>query len=136
FAAADIAPGQAISDDLLEWRHVPLGLLVRPDLEAPVAKADIAAGDPVTAAMVSGDAMVPAGWWAVPIALPGGAVPGTAVRLVVAEPQLTVDGVVVASGERDLLSPADAGLVAVPGEVAPAVARAAAEGAVTVLVEP
>jgi hypothetical protein len=55
---------------------------------------------------------------------------------VVVEPPLAVEGVVVAVGGRDLLSVADAGLVAVPGESADAVARAAAEGGVVALVEP
>jgi SAF domain len=136
FAAADIAARQEITEDLIEWRQVPAGLLALPDLTEPIASHDIDSGDPVTAAAVGDGGSIPSAWWAVPIALPASAVPGTEVRLVIIEPPLTVDGIVVISGERDLLSISDAGLVAVPEEAAESVARAAVDGGVVVLLKP
>jgi SAF domain len=136
FAARPIAPGELIGGDDVAWRDLPVGLMEVPDLAAATASRPIGSGEPITTGSVGGDTAIPAGWWAVPLALPAAAVPGTEVRIVVIEPAATVDGVVVATGDRDLLTVADAGLVAVPGEAAEAVARAAASGGVTVLLRP
>jgi len=136
FAAADIESGEPIEDAAVDWRDTPIGLMAIPDLAAPYASRSIAAGEPITRSAVATEPGIPDGWWAVPVALPTAAHAGTRVRLVLFEPVLTVDGIVVVAATDGMLTFGESGLVAVPGEFADAVGRAAAEGSLTVLVEP
>jgi hypothetical protein len=136
FAAVEISAGRVIDSEDIEWRDVPTGLMPLPDLSQPTTSRHVTRGEPITASAVSSETSIPDGWWAIPVALPAIAVSGAMVRLVVVESGFSVDGIVVAASERDLLSLADAGLVAVPGDAAETVARAAADGGVTVLVRP
>ena len=136
FAATDIPAGEAVAEELIDWRPVPAGMLALPDLAQPIAARAIASGEPLLPSSIGGEGPIPEDWWAVPVALPATALPGTEVRLVLFDPPLAVDGIVVASGERDLLSISDAGLVAVPAEAAESVARAAIDGEVAILVRP
>ena len=61
---------------------------------------------------------------------------GASVRLISTDRAVQSEGIVVAVGSSDLLSIAEAGLVAVPPEHAAAIATAAAEGTLIVLVAP
>jgi SAF domain len=135
FAATAIEAGAVIGKDDVEWRTAPRGLLPAPDLSAPVAARAIAAGDPILPSSLDEDAGVPEGWWAVPVALPAAATLGAAVRLI-APGGIESDGIVVAVGSSDLLSLSEAGLVAVPPESASAMASAAIEGTLIVLIAP
>lgn len=136
FAQRDIAAGEPIVENAVDWRAAPQGLMELPDLSAPVAARALAAGEPIGPSAVATETPIPDEWWSVPIALPAAALPGRPVRLVLLDLQETIDGVVVAAGRSDPLSLADAGLVAVPGEHAAAVAAAAVAGTVAVLVQP
>jgi hypothetical protein len=136
FAQRAIASGEPIPEDTVDWRPVPQGLMELPDLSAPIAARDLAAGEPIGPSAVAAKTVIPDEWWSVPIALPAAALPGRPVRLVLLDLQETVDGVVVAAARPDPLSLSDAGLVAVPGEHAPAVAMAAVAGTIAVLVQP
>lgn len=136
FAARDLTKGEAVSDDAVEWRRVPAGLLDAPDLADAVAARDLAAGEPILQGSLRSGPEIPPGWWAVPLAVPASAVPGSAVRLVVLAPPLVVDGVVVRSGEAGAFGMPEAGLVAIPGADAVVVATAAARGELTILLEP
>ena len=136
FAARPIASGAAIGDADVDWRTVPNGMLTPPDLSAPIAARAIAAGEPILPSAVDAGGGVPQGWWSVPVALPSAAVVGARVRLITTDGGVESDGIVVAAGSTDLLSISDAGLVAVPPENATAVATAAVDGTLIVLVEP
>jgi hypothetical protein len=146
FLTRDVAPGEAITDDAVEWRPAPRGLLPMPNLADPIAAHHLSAGDPLTAGSVANDRLVPAGWWSIPLNLPSTARVGGRVGLVLlpardiaaaglddAVPQDWVEGVVVERGEADAFSVAGAGLVAVPPAAARAVAIAAAEERLMVL---
>lgn len=136
FAAQPIAAGAIIGESDVEWLTVPDGLLTPPDLSAPIAARAIVAGEPILPSAVDAEAGVPDGWWAVPVALPAAAVVGSRVRLIATVSGIESDGLVVAAASTDLLSISDAGLVAVPPEHATAVAGAAVDGTLIVLVAP
>lgn len=136
FAANGIAAGSPITDSMVEWRNLPAGAVALPDLSNPVASRDLPAGEPIVPSAVSGPSVVPAGWWAVPVALSSAAVPGSPVRLVDTVSALEADGLVVAAGTDDLMSLDPSGLVAVPPETATAVAIAAGHGTLVVLLAP
>ncbi len=136
FAARDVTAGESLDAGAVEWRQIPAGLLRQPDLTAAVAARDLAEGEPILPAVLRSVREVPDGWWAVPLAIPEQAAPGSALRLVVLDPPLVVDGVVVRAGAPGTFGVPEAGLVAVPGEDAVVVAGAAVRGELTVLVEP
>ena len=136
FAATAIAAGTPITDTQVVWRSVPEGAMEMPDLSDPVASRDVAAGEPIVPSAVSGESMVPDGWWSVPVPLPGSALPGTRVRLVGIETEFETDGIVVSVAGEDLLSFSESGLVAVPPAYAAVVAIASKDGTLIVLVEP
>jgi len=136
FAAAPISPGAPIAESDVEWRTVPRGMLAMLDLSAPVAARAIAAGEPILPSAVDAEGGVPEGWWAVPVALPSAAQVGAEVRLITTDTGVESEGIVVAVGSTDLLSIADAGLVAVPPDQATVIAAASAAGTLIVLVAP
>jgi hypothetical protein len=144
FAADPIVAGAALTVADIEWRDIPRGLLPTPpdiadgtgpaDSAGLAAAHDIAPGEPITPSHVTTGEVIPDGWWSVPVDLPEGVATGTAVRLVATEPQVDGAGVVArptASGPFAVTSP---GLVAVPPELAGAVARASAGGTLLVLI--
>ncbi|MEN8113953.1 MAG: SAF domain-containing protein [Actinomycetota bacterium] len=136
FASKTISPGAPITDELVEWRPVPMGIMAMPDLSRPVASREIEAGEPIVPSAVSGETLVPEGWWSVPVALPATAEPGARVRLIGTEMPFDVEGVVVSRGTDDLFSYSDSGSVAVPPDAASNVAVAALDGTLIVLLEP
>jgi Flp pilus assembly protein CpaB len=136
FAAQPIAAGTVIGEADVEWCTMPGGALTMPDLSAPIAARAIPAGEPILPSAVDPDAGIPAGWWAVSVALPAAAAVGSGVRLIATDTRVESEGIVVAAGSADLLSISDAGLVAVPPERATAIATAAAAGTLIVLIEP
>ena len=134
FAVSTISAGTPITESMVEWKNLPDGALALPDLSDPVAARDLPAGEPIVPSAVSGAPVVPDGWWSVPVPLSQRAVPGSQVRLIDALSGLEVDGFVVAAGSDDLLMSIDtSGLVAVPPNAAAAIAIAAAEGTLVVL---
>jgi Flp pilus assembly protein CpaB len=145
FAAGPLPAGQAITNEVVKWRPMPAGLLPTPELDDRVTARAVGAGEPLVPSLLVGhQAAVPDGWWVLPIALPGRALPGDRVQLVlvpvdpVALP-ITVPGTVVeaATSSDDPFSLAGpTGLVAVPGDHAAEVAQAAGEGRVVVALGP
>lgn len=137
FAAQHIPSGGVFTDEVVEWRNLPAGVLPQPDLGAGAAAVAIEAGDPITPSLVSPSADVPDGWWAVPVDLPARSAVGTGVMLVVVEPPMSVPGIVVEAqrGDRFSLDYAPS-LVAVPGEMAPLVAAAERAGMLVAATEP
>jgi hypothetical protein len=137
FAARSLQAGEAIDAGAVSWRAVPAGLFTAPDLSAATAANDLAAGDPLTPSVLGTAAVVPAGWWEVPVAVGSHARAGDVVMLVVTDPPTTITGLVVSAQQGDPYSldyrPA---VLAVPGESAALVATAAASGALVAAVAP
>ncbi len=134
FAAAAIDAGTPIEESDVAWREIPRGLLPMPELAGAVAGHDLLPGDPLLPSSVTAVAPLPADWWAVPLALPARAVPGSPLRAVMHGGGEVVDGVVVAAP-----SPEDyeaIGLAAFPAEAATRVAAAVMTSDVVVLLAP
>ncbi len=135
FARNSIEAGAWIEDDLIEYREVPVGLLpeITPDGFAITA---IAAGEPLTAALLTDKGPLPDGWWALEMDVPDGAVPGTELRLVVEGAGTAIPAIVVAVAPA--VQPAgwsnDSAMVAIPAETAKTVAAAISSAGVSVLV--
>lgn len=132
FAAAPVAEGDAII--AVDWREVPAGLLVPPDLADAHAAVAVAKGEPLLPSHVAAAGQVPAGWWSIPVPMPFTAPTGTLVQLVDSVTQSTTEGVIVAQPPDDPFAVAPTALVAVPAQAAAAMAVAASEGRVTVLI--
>jgi hypothetical protein len=136
FAASAIAAGATITEAEVDWRRVPKGTMVLPDLSDPVAARDLPAGEPIVPSAVSATTTIPEGWWSVSVPLPATAVPGTRIHLIDAGSGVETDGIVVAAGSHDLMSFEESGMAAVPPEVATQIAIAARDGTLVLLLEP
>jgi len=136
-AAREVKAGAPITDGDVRWVRLPEGSLRPTDLDGAVAAVDIAAGDPIAASLVAPQVALPDGWWAVPVEVGVGAIPGDTVLLVVTDPPLTVPGVVLQaqSGDRLALDYRPA-LVGVPGEAAAIVAAAERSGLLVAALRP
>ncbi len=134
YAARDIAVGDVLTDDVIEWRSVPADAFDVPDLTGAAARVAIPAGTPIVEAVVARGEMLPAGWWTVPLDVPTGTTPGTAVR-VVAPDGSAVTGMVVRPAVRDGFGVTEPATVGFPPQVADLVARLAATVDLVVLVE-
>ena len=132
FAVATISVGDPITDQVIEMRQVPRGLL------PPVDKFGFAArtfdpGEPITPSGVTAyEVSATAGWWALEIAVPRTAKPGDPVQLVLIDSGMVIAGTVRAVADSDPLA-SGLGLVALPPEHAAAAASASASGRVVVL---
>lgn len=137
FSVQAMAAGEAFTEANVEWRQVPVGLLEVPELVGRSAAVALAAGQPITPAVLGSPATVPEGWWSVAIDLPVQATPGSSVLLVVVDPPLTVPGVVVTAQSGDRFSAGHhPAVVAVPGEAAPIVAAAERAGQLVAATRP
>ena len=135
FAAVDLARGQPIAPESIVWHQVPTGSLSMPLLDGSAAVTEIEAGDPIVRSLVSRAMPLPPNTWAVPVPLPLGAGQGTVVNLVFAD-GTDVAGTIVQPASEDSLGFTSDGLVAVQGSAANAVALAAANGDLVVLIRP
>lgn len=135
FAASPIPAGTALSDDLVEWRDLPVGSIERPDIAATTALVDIASGDPITSSVAGRPPSIPDGWWAVAVRLPPHLIVGSEVRLILPDGR-PVDAVVSTGADVDQYGYESIGAVAVPPELADAVAAASSVDAVIVLAKP
>lgn len=137
FAARPIPAGSVIGSGDVEWRSLPSGAFPAPELGGRAAAVDVVPGDPIVGSMLADPVSVPEGWWAVPVQIAAGAVPGAAVLLVITDPPMTVPGIVVTSQRGDRFSmdytPA---VVAVPGQMAPLVAAAERAGLLVTATRP
>ena len=133
FAIADMLPGEVVDETTTEMRRVPAGMLDAAEA-GDRTSTRIVAGEPVLASDVDADsAVVPKGWWVVGVTLPDGAAVGDDVRLVLLDTGEEVAGVIAHPGSDDPFAAADGG-VAVPADSSAAVALAAADGRLAVLV--
>ncbi len=133
FAVETIAPGDEISDDMVEMRLVPSGLLPRVD-EYGFARHAFLPHEPITPGGIANEETPSEpGWWHLEIAVPRTARAGDAVQLVLIDTGVVVAGTVRAIADDDPLGNG-LGSVAIPPEQAVAVAAASANGRVVVLV--
>ena len=136
FARRDLAKGQVVGPEDVEWRDVPVGLLPAPDLLLGALTRPVAVASPLIDGVTSGVSPIPEGWWAVPVGLPESVVPGAAVLIVVQSLAHSIPGVVVQPGGLGTFGVTEAGLVAVAEQDAVVVANAAARNELTVLIDP
>ncbi|MGI9529885.1 MAG: SAF domain-containing protein [Acidimicrobiia bacterium] len=135
FASTEIARGEEITAEDVEWRDIQIGALVPADLVGAMALADIREGDPLTASVAGAGPEIPNGWWSVPVDLPPGMPSGSAVRLTTTDGS-SVDGVIAIAASSDQFGMAVPGVVAVPEQAVEIVAAAAATGSLLVVVAP
>jgi hypothetical protein len=137
FASRPVRAGEALDASAVAWREVPAGLYAASAPEGALAAVDLAAGDPLVAAVLGRGAAVPPGWWEIAVAVGAHAAAGDEVMLVIVDPPTTVSGLVVSPQQGDAYSldyrPA---VVAVPAEAAALVAAAAAAGTLVAAVAP
>jgi hypothetical protein len=134
FAAAATPPGDPFE---VEWRPMPAGLYVPPEITGRVAAHRIEAGDPIRDSDLAAPIAPPRDWWALSLEVPLRLAPGTPTRLVITGAGEPVPGLVVTSSDPDRFSATGpTALIAVPEADAPAVAAAAAARQVVVLVAP
>jgi hypothetical protein len=136
FAASDIVAGAVLADDTVEWRKVPRGLMPVPGLDGKVASHALQRGDPITPSALADHRSPPVDWWSVELPLPEGTTAGLRARVVVDDPPLAIDAVIVSVADGGAFDRSTNGLVAVPAEVADAIARAATRGNALVLIAP
>ncbi len=133
FTAAPVEVGEA---PRVEWRVLPAGIYERADITGAVASHPMGRGEPITPSDLRLPIGVPEGWWALAVEVPIAMAPGAEVRLVLGEGH-TVPGLVVAFDDSDRFDVSGpTALIAVPAGDAPAVATAAAERRLVVLVAP
>ena len=128
-AARPIPAGSSIDGSSIEGIELPSGAIAAPVPIGATATTDIEAGDVLVASLLGNAIVAPEGWWTVPIAVGTLAVPGDEALLVVADPPVSVVGIVVKAQVGD---PYDLdhrpAAVAVPPNAAPAIAAAEQEG--------
>jgi hypothetical protein len=133
FAIETIAAGDEITVDVVEMRLVPPGLLPRVE-EYGYANRTFLPDEPIIpGGITSEDAPIVSGWWDLEIAVPRTARVGDPVQLVLIDTGVAVAGTVRAVADDDPLGNG-LGSVAIPPDQAVAVAAAAANGRVIVLV--
>lgn len=136
-AARPIAAGAALTDDDVIWIELPASRLPAPNLKQASAAVDIAQGEPLSPAVLTEPRSAPDGWWVLPIVVGSLASPGDEALLVVADPPITVVGVVL---EPQVGDPYDLdhrpAAVAVPPESAPLIAAAQEQGLLVTAIRP
>ena len=134
FAAADIETGTRLSPQQVVWRDVPRGLLPQSVPAGAFTVRPVGRGEPLLPGALGERPPSPDGWWSVELRVPAGAEVGAQARIVVRDPPLATDGVVVSLAAGGAFDSFRTGMVAVPPQHADAIARASTGGQVTVLV--
>lgn len=133
FAVDLISAGAEVTGGDVAFRDVPAGLLDPVSLPFVTGRV-ITEGSPVLASDAEAGTRAPQGWWSIELPVPAGTKAGAEV-LLVADDGDPILGLVVSAPTADGFAEPVA-LVAVPGEAAPAIALAASENRVTVLLGP
>ncbi len=141
FAAVDIPAAAELSDDLLEYREIPEGLLPPTTGQGTLA-VPLVAGDPLLPSLLSNtETAVPDGWWALELEAPPGLLPGRYVLLVAGGDDLSplgqpIPGIVIRPMADEPYDSEERALIAIPGEHLARVSTASAYGTLTVAVAP
>jgi hypothetical protein len=138
FARTDLAVGAELTSADVDMVDIPAGMLAPVELPLVLSR-PVAAGEPILSSSSSTDEVgLPDGWLLVELAVPIGAHPGSTVVVVASgldkdtAPD-SYEGIVVSSGSDDGLGGALA-TCAFPPDQAPAVAIAASENRISVLI--
>jgi hypothetical protein len=133
FATQEIAAGDEIGPHNTENRPIPRGLL-NPIPATGFATRVFLAEEPITVGGIAEMPLgAPQGWWSIEVDLPTGVVKGDEVELILLDTGATVAGRVTSAPSDDPLADGR-GSVAIPPEMAVAVASAVVNGRVAVLV--
>ena len=135
YLVRDVAAGEEVREEDLEWRAVPTGIL--PEYASPTGLflVDVKRGMPLVASVVGEASPLPDGWWSLEVPVPEGTSAGLDVRLVVdvrSVPKI-IPGIVVRLLGADSIDGAKA-LVAIPEAEAGAAAAALADGSLRTLI--
>lgn len=138
FARIQIAPGQDITEDLVEYRQVPTGLLQPVTLPSPASFA-LEAGDPILPSHLGEEVAIPENWWALEVSVPSPTQPGTRVQLIATDYDnnpLVIPGLVISTEiGNNSFSESSRALVAIPQESVAEASAAAAQQRLTVVVD-
>lgn len=133
FATELIAVGDQVGPHNTENRAIPQGLL-NPTPATGFATRVFLAEEPITAGGITETPLAaPPDWWSIEVDLPTEATNGDEVELILLDTGVTVPGRVTAAPDSDPLSDGR-GSVAIPPEMAVAVAVAVVNGRLVVLV--
>ncbi|HEY7584032.1 MAG TPA: SAF domain-containing protein [Acidimicrobiia bacterium] len=135
YLARDVTAGEEVSDEVLDWQRVPIGIL--PEYAAPTGLflVDVKRGMPLVPSLLGQASPLPEGWWSLEVPIPEGTATGVDVRLVVdvrSAPKI-IPGIVVRLLEANSIDGARA-LVAIPEAEVGAAAAALADGSLRTLV--
>ncbi|HJR88019.1 MAG TPA: SAF domain-containing protein [Acidimicrobiia bacterium] len=135
YLARDVTAGEEVSDDALQWRRVPIGILPEHVSPSGIFLVDVNRGMPLIPSVLGEASPLPEGWWSLEVPIPEGTVAGVDVRLVVdvrSAPKI-IPGIVVRLLEANSIDGARA-LVAIPEAEVGAAAAALADGSLRTLV--
>ena len=135
YLARDVAAGEEVSDEVLEWRRVPIGILPEHPSPTGLFLVDVTRGMPLVPSVLGEASPLPEGWWSLEVPIPDGTAAGVDVRLVVdvrSAPKI-IPGIVVRLLEANAIDGARA-LVAIPEAEVGAAAAALADGSLRTLV--
>jgi hypothetical protein len=135
YLARDVTAGEEVSDEVLDWRRVPVGILPEHASPSGLFLVDVKRGMPLVPSLLGEAAPVPEGWWSLEVPVPEGTAAGVDVRLVVdvrSAPKI-IPGIVVRLLEANSIDGARA-LVAIPEAEVGAAATALADGSLRALV--
>ncbi|HJU50875.1 MAG TPA: hypothetical protein VJ815_00940 [Acidimicrobiia bacterium] len=135
YLARDVTAGEEVSDEVLDWRRVPIGILPEHVSPTGLFLVDVKRGMPLVPSVLGEASPLPEGWWSLEVPVPEGTAPGVDVRLVVdvrAVPKI-IPGIVVRLLGADSIDGVKA-LVAIPEAEAGAAAAALADGSLRTLV--
>ena len=134
YLARDVAAGEEVGQEDIEWRPVPAGFL--PDVSpSGIFLVDLERGTPLIRSVVGEANPLPEGWWSLEVPVPEGTSAGIDVRLVVdvrAAPRVIPGFVVRLLGANSLEG--NTALVAIPEAEVGAAAAALADGSLRTLI--
>ncbi|MCP3975870.1 MAG: hypothetical protein GY720_15425 [bacterium] len=131
FVASDANIGELPE---IEWREIPVGVLPTYGDLTGVAGSRLDAGTPLSRGLLVPLDAVPADWWSMPADLPPQATVGSRVLIAMFNPEMEVEGVVVAAASASTFGGHSPGLLAVPPQHAAAVAAALSQHRATLLI--
>ncbi|MGH8923696.1 MAG: SAF domain-containing protein [Acidimicrobiia bacterium] len=135
YLARDVAAGDEVGDEDIEWRRVPIGFLPEHASPSGLFLVDLERGAPLIRSVVGEASPLPEGWWSLEVPVPDGTSAGVEVRLVVdvrVAPRV-IPGMVVRLLGSDSIDGVTA-LVAIPEAEVGAAAAALADGSLRTLV--
>jgi len=136
YLSAPAAAGQTVTEDMVEWRDVTVGVLPPYGGMLGRAQQDLAAGTPLLPGSLSSTPAIPADWWLMAADLPLLARAGAQIMITTRNPELTINGIVAEPATASSFGTLSLGMIAVPAGSAAAAAAAISESRATIFVQP